>query len=91
MGIVRARDDSCNNASFHALRAGDRVTFEVGQGPKGPRAVTDPSPARSPVEYLPGVLLSGSACRPDWLRWPGRTQAMLCENGGAKIDHSAAG
>ena len=29
---------ACVGKSFDSLREGDRVTFEVGQGPKGPRA-----------------------------------------------------
>ena len=29
---------ACVGTPFDSLREGDRVTFEVGQGPKGPRA-----------------------------------------------------
>ena len=29
---------ACAGTLFNSLREGDRVTFEVGQGPKGPRA-----------------------------------------------------
>jgi len=29
---------ACTQTPFDALREGDSVTFEVGQGPKGPRA-----------------------------------------------------
>ncbi len=45
-GFVAAQDgneyffhqSACNNVSFDSLREGDSVTFEKGQGPKGPRA-----------------------------------------------------
>ena len=29
---------ACNGVDFEELNEGQRVTFEVGQGPKGPRA-----------------------------------------------------
>ena len=29
---------ACTSTSFDSLREGDSVTFEIGQGPKGPRA-----------------------------------------------------
>ena len=29
---------ACTGAPFNSLREGDKVTFTVGQGPKGPRA-----------------------------------------------------
>ncbi|MDE3155371.1 MAG: cold shock domain-containing protein [Acidobacteriota bacterium] len=31
-------NSACTNASFNDLREGQAVTFEKGQGPKGPRA-----------------------------------------------------
>ena len=31
-------NSACTNASFNDLREGQAVTFERGQGPKGPRA-----------------------------------------------------
>jgi len=45
-GFVAAQDgneyffhqSACNGVSFDALREGDSVTFDKGQGPKGPRA-----------------------------------------------------
>jgi cold shock protein len=45
-GFVAAADgneyffhqSACNGVSFDELREGDAVTFQTGQGPKGPRA-----------------------------------------------------
>ncbi|MGH9160695.1 MAG: cold-shock protein [Vicinamibacteraceae bacterium] len=45
-GFVAAEDgteyffhqSACNGVSFNALHEGQAVTFEKGQGPKGPRA-----------------------------------------------------
>jgi cold shock protein len=45
-GFVAAEDgneyffhqSACNGVQFDALREGDSVTFQKGQGPKGPRA-----------------------------------------------------
>ena len=38
---------ACTGKPFDSLREGDRVTFTIGQGPKGPRAEND-TPASWP-------------------------------------------
>lgn len=45
-GFIEAQDgkeyffhqSACVSTDFNSLREGQRVTFDVGQGPKGPRA-----------------------------------------------------